>query len=61
MNRASPKDLRAMSIMANTFVTHGILFVPVPVSDAEDFARLKAQAWKKLEDMEAAAAAEESE
>lgn len=59
MSRASPKDLRAMSIMAEIFTKHGVLFVPIPVTSAEEFKRLQTEAWQKLDEIEAAAAAEE--
>lgn len=60
MNRASPKDLRAMAVMAQTLTKHGVLFVPMPVASEEEFKRLQTEAWQKLDDMEMAAAAEES-
>lgn len=60
MNRANPKDLRAMAVMADTFTKHGILFVPMPVASEEEFNRLQTEAWQKLDDMEMAAAEAES-
>lgn len=53
--RANVKDLRAVLILAETFVKHGVLFVPMPVADATEFEELKAKAWQKLDEMEAEA------
>ncbi|MBF8780986.1 DUF1382 family protein [Pseudomonas fulva] len=59
MNRASPVQLRQALQMANTFVSHGIRFVCVPVTDEADHASLLAQVDECLERLAAQAEAEE--
>ena len=46
--------VRAALVMAQTFAKHGVLFVPMPCESTEEHAKLAAEAWKKLDDMEAA-------
>ena len=47
--------VRAALVMAQTFAKHGVLFVPMPCESDEEHAKLAAEAWKKMDDMEAAA------
>ncbi|HEY0287053.1 MAG TPA: DUF1382 family protein [Pseudomonas sp.] len=52
MNRANPSDLRDASMMAQSFIKAGILFVPMPVLSAEDAQHLGAMANKRLDQLE---------
>lgn len=47
--------VRGALVMAQTFAKHRILFVPMPCESAEEHARLVAEAWKKLDEMESTA------
>lgn len=59
MNRASAADLRKAAEVANSMLKAGILFVPMPVADAEEHARRVAEAGDRLEQMAQAAEAAE--
>lgn len=52
MNRASPSDLRRALENARTLVKAGVLFVPMPVTDADDHAQLVEQLHQRLEQLE---------
>ncbi len=52
MNRAHPADLRDAMMMAQSFVKAGILFVPIPVMNAEDAQRLGLMAGERLDKLE---------
>lgn len=58
MNRASPAQLRKAIDAANAMLKAGILFVPMPVADAEEHARRVDDADARLEEMAQAAEAE---
>jgi hypothetical protein len=49
--RASPVELRKALDMAKTLSDAGILFVPMPVSNETESAKLVAEAMDKLEQM----------
>lgn len=59
MNRAHPADLRKAAEAATAMLKAGILFVPMPVADAEEHARRVAEAEARLEQMAQAAEAAE--
>lgn len=49
MNRASPADLRKSLLMADAFAKIGVDFVPIPVADEADKARLLNEMDAQLE------------
>lgn len=52
MNRAKPVDIRKALEAADACVKSGVLFVPIPVLDAEDHAELVKLLMARLEIME---------
>lgn len=48
MNRASPADLRKQIEAANLYTKAGILFVPMPVLNSDDYQALIQQADQRL-------------
>ncbi|MES2871442.1 MAG: DUF1382 family protein [Pseudomonadota bacterium] len=48
MNRASPADLRKQIEAANLYTKAGILFVPMPVLNQDDYQALIQQADQRL-------------
>ncbi|MBO6278762.1 MAG: DUF1382 family protein [Pseudomonas sp.] len=48
MNRASPADLRKQIEAANLYTKAGILFVPMPVLNPDDYQALIQQADQRL-------------
>lgn len=61
MTRAHPADLRDAIMMAQSFVKAGVLFVPIPVLDADDAQRLGVMALERIEKMEGTAKGESDE
>lgn len=51
MNKASPIDMRKALEMVSALRSAGILFVPMPVVDAEEAARRVEEAEARLEQM----------
>lgn len=49
MNQASPIDMRRALEMVAALRSAGILFVPIPVADAEEAARRVEEAQERLE------------
>lgn len=60
MKRAHPVDLRKAIEAANELVKAGILFVPMPVTSADDRVELTIQMAERLEQLELQVEAEES-
>lgn len=52
MKRASPVQIRAMLSLAQDMAGGGILFVPMPVSSAEEYTSRVAEMESRLEQME---------
>lgn len=52
MNRAPAPELRKALLLANTFVTAGLLFVPMPVLNEDDHKALLADVDRRLETIE---------
>lgn len=48
MNRANPADLRKQIEAANLYTKHGVLFVPMPVLNPDDYQALIQQADQRL-------------
>jgi hypothetical protein len=55
IERASPTQQRAALETANMFVKAGIGFVPVPVANAAEFAKLVNESMARLDELEKAA------
>lgn len=51
MNRASPADLRKALDVVDVYLKAGLLFVPMPVMDADDHRALIGQAESRLEQL----------
>lgn len=52
MKRASPVQIRAMLSVAHDMAGGGILFVPLPVANTEEYASRIAEMEARLEQME---------
>jgi hypothetical protein len=51
MERANPADMRKAMNMVRALSEAGILFIPMPVANREEFETLAAAAWEKLDEM----------
>ena len=51
MNRASPVELRKAIEAAQAFVKAGVLFVPIPVMDEQDYVDLQFKLHARMDKM----------